>query len=542
MRLGFLLGVLALAMGAAPPFEIQAHAKNASATTPKRLRVDFYPRRDALRIEYSLPDGYRTLPLETRPAPESRIGGESGFAIDAAGFAWPEAALSRAIEVRPDTTRTDGTYPVLTRVGEGWLVFLPALTTAPESDDVRYRLPRDWAVQEGPGVSPRLGFVFMGPREGIQNPYPGLIVDPSVSTDVVAMVRENVSDALNELERQLGVQRPYSPLVAVSNLPASSRGPYWGDVTPNGFVNLQFAVDAQRTDALALEVTRFVAHEMFHVWNGAGFKAAEPGEGRWLTEGSAEYAAIRFAEEASPTSVVATRGKLVQHLNDCLDKLPPGTGVAAARGDLAEAIRYSCGTAVQWLADLEFQRGPSSEGYFAIWGSILRQATYSTSDFRQRVASIVADGSSGLIALLDGGEEQRARILSSLENAAVPVALVSPSKDLWTMQVAAVLYQNACPNAGGVGASGGRLRIYVSSYCGSLGEQPQIMSVLDISIADAGPVLFEMVRQKCEAGEPVQIGLHGAGNFETREVHCSSIPEPPKARFQLAAQAIPTPE
>lgn len=52
MRLGVLLAVFALAMGAALPFEIQAHAENASATTPKRLRADFYPRRDALRIEY----------------------------------------------------------------------------------------------------------------------------------------------------------------------------------------------------------------------------------------------------------------------------------------------------------------------------------------------------------------------------------------------------------------------------------------------------------------------------------------------------------
>lgn len=542
MRLGFVLGVLALAMSAALPFEIQAHAEKASAATPKRLRADFHPRRDALRIEYVFPAGYSTLPLETRPAPGSRIDGESGFAVDAARFVWPAAALSRAIEVRPDTMRTDGNYPVLTRVGEGWLVFLPALTTEPDSDDVRYRLPHDWAVQEGPGVSPRLGFVFMGPREGIQNPYPGLIVDPSVSADMAALVRETVSDALNELERQLGVPRPYSPLVAVSKLPGSGRGPYWGDVTPNGFVNLQFAVGVPLTDALALEITRFVAHEMFHVWNGAGFKAAEPGEGRWLTEGSAEYAAIRLEQEASPTSAVATRGKLVEHLNNCLDKLPSGTGVAAARGDLAEAIRYNCGTAVQWLADLESQRRPSSEGYFAIWGSILRQPAYSTADFRQRIASIGADGSSGLIALLDGGEEQRARILSSLENAAVPVALVSPSKDLWTMQVAAVLYQNACPNAAGIGGSGGRWWIHVSSNCGGLGEQPQIMSLLDISIADAGPALFEMVRQKCAAGEPVQVGLHGAGNFETREVHCSSIPEPPKARFLLAAQGDPTPD
>ncbi|WP_409020082.1 hypothetical protein [Brevundimonas vesicularis] len=364
-----------------------------------------------------------------------------------------------------------------------------------------------------------------------------------MSTDMVAaMVHANISGALNELERQLGLPPPYSPLVAVSNLPASSRGLYWGDVTPNGFVNLQFAMGAQLTDALALEITRFVVHEMFHVWNSAGFRAAEPGEGRWLTEGSAEYAALRLAEEASPTSAFATRGELVKHLNDCLDKLPPGTGVAAARGDLAEAIRYSCGTAVQWLADLESQRVPSSDGYFAIWGSILRQSTYSTSDFRQQVASIVADGPSGLIALLDGGEEKHARVLSSLENAAVPVALVSPSKDFWTQQVAAVLYQNACPNAGGVGESGGRWWIYVSSDCGGLGEKPQIISVLDTSIANAGPVLFEMVRQKCEAGETVQIGLHGAGNFETREVHCSSIPEPPKARFQIAAQANPTPE
>lgn len=383
----------------------------------------------------------------------------------------------------------------------------------------------------------------MGPREEIQNPYPGLILDPSVSADIVAMVRENVSYALNELERQLGVPRPYSPLVAVSNLPASSRGLYWGDVTPNGVVNLQFAIGVPPTDILALEIKRFVAHEMFHVWNGAGFKATEPGEGRWLTEGSAEYAAIRQLEKPSTAGAVATRETLVKHLNDCLDKLPPGTGVAAARGDLAEAIRYSCGTAVQWLADLELQRGPSSEGYFAIWGSILRQPAYSTSDFRQRVAaSMGADGSSGLMALLDGGEEQRARVLSSLEKAAVPVALVSPSSDLWTMQVAGVLYQNACPNAGGVGGSGGRWWIHVLSDCGGLGEQPEIMSVLDISITNANLALFEAVRQKCEAGEPVQIELHGAGNFETREVHCSSIPEPPKARFQLTAQSNPAPE
>lgn len=537
MRRNILLGVLAFAMGTALPVQARPQAESAAPTTvPKRLRVDISPREDTLHIEYVFPANCQTIPLETRPAAEANISGEPGFTIDAAGFAWLETAPSRSIEVRPDTARTNAEYPVLTKVGDGWLIFLPALTADPEADDIRYRLPKDWIVLEGPGLSPRLGFVFMGPPETIESPFPGLIVDPGVSTEIVNLVRAETSSTLDELERKLGVARPSSPLVAVSNLPALSGEAYVGDVTPNGVVNLQFLVSAQLTEALSVEIRRFIAHEMFHVWNGRNFIAAEPGEGRWLTEGSAEYVALRLAEEASPGGAIVTGDKLVHSLNDCLNKLPPGTGVAAARGDLAEAIRYSCGVAVQWLADLKLHAERPDESYFSIWGSLFQQPAYTTSDFRQRFAADT-ETSHGLYALLDGDVDLRPRLLSSLETAAVPIALVPPSNDLWILKIAGALHQNLCPDVGGVGGSGGRWWIHASSDCDGLGTQPAIMSVLGIPIADGGPTLFEMVRQKCEAAEPVEVTLRGSGRSETREVQCSSIPEPPQARFQLVTRA-----
>lgn len=537
MRRNILVGALALGLGTALSVLAQPQADSGGPTpAPQRLRVDISPQEDRLNVEYVFPAKARAIPLETRPAVTANITGEPGFTINAAGLAWLEAAPSRSIEVRPDAARTSAEYPVLTRVGDGWLVFLPALTADPEADDIRYKLPHNWIVREGPGLSPRMGFVFIGPSEAVDSRFLGLIVDPVVSADIVNLVRSETTSTLNELESKLGVARPSSPLVAVSSLPALSREAYVGDVTPNGVVNLQFQGSAQLTEALREEVRRLVAHEMFHVWNGRNFTAAEPGEGRWLTEGSAEYAALRLTEGASPAETIETVNKLVHSLNNCLEALPPGTGVAAARGDLAEAIRYSCGVAVQWLTDLKLRAEHPDESYFSVWGSLFRQPAYTTEDFRQRFGA-GKERSNGLHALLDGDLNLRSSLRATLEKAGVPIALVPPSNDLWILSIAQALHQNLCPDVGGVGGADGRWRLYASSDCRGLGTQPTIMSVLGVPLADGGPDLFEMVRQKCETAEPVEVTLYGTGKSETRDVQCSSMPKPPQARFEFVARA-----
>lgn len=152
------------------------------------------------------------------------------------------------------------------------------------------------------------------------------------------------------------------------NQPGSA---YHGDRLPGSITLGLSGASWQQPDPVAAhQLSVFLAHEMFHVWNaGDGLKAVES-EDNIASEGGAEMASM-FA--------VATIEGHARHdwltyastaLNQCLQMLPDDAGPLA--GHLGNGqLPYDCGVPLMLvIAALNDPRDPL-DGYFAAWKRLL---------------------------------------------------------------------------------------------------------------------------------------------------------------------------
>lgn len=279
--------------------------------------------------------------------------------------------------VRPMARERDAKYPAFYRVGQGGVLYAPALYADQASWRTTLRIPttrgQSMAPSRGPGHN---GSVFIGPADHItQIGATTMVAPPDVPRGLYQAVYDELQASMAFYTRELGLALTSQPLVVI-NGNGDGQG-YVGDALPGPAVSMRFygADWSDPSPQAAAYLARFASHEAFHFWNGAMVSTSE-GTPSWLHEGGAEYAALLSANASGAYDEAAVRAALGDALTRCRDALQ-------AQGDvgmnsfsfLNNQVRYPCGTVIQWASDLSVRRASNGErDVLDVWSSMMRAA------------------------------------------------------------------------------------------------------------------------------------------------------------------------
>ncbi|WP_414977264.1 hypothetical protein [Brevundimonas sp.] len=493
------------------------------------MTAEYHLQAPTLRFEFDGP-----LPVEARV---TVIEDGVSFAADAVTFDRPLTVFS--LLVRPDRVRVDARYPVVSRLGEGWMIHVPSLLgqAGPHLSDVTIEPGPGWILIPGPGSEPLNGFVYVGPDRPGSSGGTKAISDPALPDWLVADSQAALDSSAAFYAAGLNIVPPGEPVLFVGALPEEDRRIYVGDVTPNGVINLQFAthmLPPERDRRFIDLVVPFVAHETFHVWQGDRYREVDGVNGRWLTEGGAEYFSLLAQSAVSPAAADRSREVLAQRLGRCLSRMDAQTGglVNLAESE-AEATRYDCGTVSQWLADLQMS---GSGGLFALWRHLLTLPDgYGVEDFRSSLSEHPAQGATGQAALLDGAADIRRAVIAALSSLGVDVEIADPGPWSWANAALWPLLQSNCSGMRGIAGDNGRFTLDTGDRCGPLSGDMEAVAIAGHRFDTAGAAAFHAVEVACSSQDEVAVNLLDGETARTVSVSCDQPSPPPELAYRIVA-------
>lgn len=145
------------------------------------------------------------------------------------------------LEIRPDSAERDRIYMGLSRIGDGHILYGPALrlegvptTLAFHAAEGAAALPAEGAIE---------GYAYLGPDDQVSSAGEARVVaGRNVSAELSGPMRETFRRALEVYGARLGPDLPYTPTLAIS---VDSPGPamFRGDVTDTGVISTRFRGD-----------------------------------------------------------------------------------------------------------------------------------------------------------------------------------------------------------------------------------------------------------------------------------------------------------
>lgn len=425
------------------------------------------------------------------------------------------------VRIRPMTEERDAKYPAHYRIGAGGVVYAPAL----KADPAAWRTRLTFRTAPGQVRAPATGdvgegFVFVGPA-ALRTETADVVVvaDPATPAWLVERTRTDLAAAVRTFTGLMRAPLPRKPLLIVKHQPGP-RSFNVGDVTPGAITTLRFHGEnwLQPSASSGKVIQEFVLHEAFHFWNGGLARHAE-GTPTWLHEGGAEYASLMGGLAAGLFDDDDVRGRLTQAMSRCRGALERGgdRGLAAA-GFLSSAVRYPCGTVLQWAADLHVRR--SSGGKRTVmdaWSDTVRNArrrpdkSYTLADFN--AAADVGKGAAFLPAalLVDQAGPTRWRALPLALNAlgADVAAQAATGESRRPPLLFHLLGQNCRGLPAGTGygffAEAGAIKLDSPAGCGVLTGNPVIKTVEGGDPFEMTEETYKAVGRKCAAGAPVTL-------------------------------------
>lgn len=409
------------------------------------------------------------------------------------------------LQLRPDTTEDGRGYIALTRLGEGYALYAPALTVEGQTLQLEADLPEDWTLlPDGPFD----GYVYLGPISAIERRETGAVRIASGAPRPVATATlfETFDTALAFYTQTFG-PLPRRPVMSVTQQGAGPV-PFRGDVTDSGMISIRFHGDignALDADALA-QVEHFAWHETTHLWNS---HLARPVEGSpWLHEGGAEYLALIGSVSVGRLDQADALAALSQNLTDCRNAVADRPDILTRIS--AGAAVYSCGTIIQWLADMELRGGNEPKGIVSVWADFIDrarqgQANYGPDDLKTKLgrASVV-------FAMLEGPAESR---WSDLETALARLNVRwvnQPSNSTLVTAALRHLKRQVCPGGLSYSLRDGAVEMENGVDCGPLAGTVTLASVEGHDPLASSALMFEAVQQRCERRESLTVTLRGS--------------------------------
>jgi hypothetical protein len=445
------------------------------------------------------------------------------------------------IRVRPSREEHDGQYPAFYRLGDGGILYVPALVADPARWRSRIRIATSPAQVRYPSAGASEGFVFVGPPRLVSARRETVVVsDPAMPRWLADAARADLEAAVRAYEAALHMPLPTRPLLLLK-YEAGERSFNVGDVTPGPMVALRFHGDAwNRPDPLAAEGIRtFILHEAFHFWNGALARPADSTP-TWLHEGGAEYASLIAGTGAGATAEAAARARLGEALNRCRFGLQDqGDKALSQLGFLSNAVRYPCGMVLQWAVDLRVRGLGKGRSVLDVWADTIRAArrrgggTYALADFYAS-AGIRGTATLAPAALLvdRSGPGRWAELVEALNalGAEVGQEVTGPAR---RSAMLFHLLRQSCtalpPDAGfGFYTETDRIRLQTPQGCGVVAGDPVLKTVEDADPFAATAETYAAVQRRCAAGEPVRMTTEDGRRLQ---VPCTKPLAPPVPDF-----------
>lgn len=526
MKLTGAFAALAMVCGAAAPALAEQAATIEARTAPGGVVVTWRLAEPTTRAVFLEANVIRNLWTVTTPGLTLKDGAVEGA----------EPFDRFEIEIAPDAAEVDRTYMGLTRVGAGHVLYGPGLelqgmdavlTARPVAGEAT--LPTAEAVK---------GYVYLGPQEAVMRRDGAVVVTSASASPVLAtLMRDGFFAAQTFYGARLGRNLPYEPTLIVTT---DSPGPteFRGDVTDTGVISTRFygsSWDAPPPE-VAGQVSTFVWHETFHLWNGHGVTTRDGDSAPWLHEGGAEYGAVVAAVSTGVIDEVEGRASLARRLNGCRKAL--GNADYNPRRLQSGSSIYNCGVVVQWIADLEARK--ASEGardVFDLWKSMLDAGRagdgYGVTDFR---ALLQPDSAVGV--LMDGpGAVRWAGIEARL--AALGVVLEDqPGPGDYRLAALFHLNDENCTGGGaGFFTTDKGVKLDTGQTCGVLSGDPLLASVEGHDPASDATAMFFAIQARCAAALPVRYRTQDGRLIEAK---CATPLVAPKAWAVTAAPPLAT--
>jgi len=424
------------------------------------------------------------------------------------------------IGVRPATQQRDAKYPAFYAIGDGGVLFAPALRADPAAWDTRMTID----VASGRRCIPACsgvgeGFVFAGPKALVKvTPELVVVADPNVPAWLIERSQGDLAGALRTYRTALRAPLPRKPVLILKYLP-DWPGTFTGDVSDGYVTAFRFyGVAWARPDAPEASVIQtFVHHEAFHFWN-AGLAKPADGTPSWLHEGGAEYASLlgRYL------SHVSSDGDARQSLSEALTRCRSGLEREEDQGladlpFLSNQVRYPCGMVIQWAADLQLRRATADkQTILDAWGSMIRIAraraskAYDVADF-SRSAALPSPAALRAAVLLGDqrGPERWQALLATLNELGADVVRTATPETRRTALLFHLLRVNCRARPAGKRYgfffSSGTIMLDSPAGCGELTGNPVIKTIEGDDPFAISAETYAAVQEKCAAGSAVTL-------------------------------------
>jgi hypothetical protein len=336
-----------------------------------------------------------------------------------------------------------------------------------------------------------------------------------VAPGVPAWLRKNLDDVMSRavplLGEQFGQALQTRPFVLVAYPDTGVPGAtYRGDTQKNGEIALRFRGRGWTEPTNNhREASRFLLHELVHLWNAELFRGPKDEHLAWLHEGSAEYLALLGARKLGLLTTGEFAERVTLALNQCLKSL--GT---LSLVDPAVPVRsgyYTCGVVVQWLADVSV--APKHDG-FAIWRNVFatsaqRDRQYSVEGFLAEVKRLAPPDRVPLLDFLFAGDTPRDWTRLPALVAPHGVRLAPLTGLPWDTHRRNHAFQHIlrenCQGGHGFFTFDDHVRLDTGERCGVLSGDPSIVAAEGHDIMGAADRAFRAIDDRCRRGQPVRL-------------------------------------
>jgi hypothetical protein len=419
--------------------------------------------------------------------------------------------------ITPDLAEVDRIYMGLSRTGTGFVLYGPGLKGENISTSLRAEI--DGASAAVPSSDAIGGYVFVGPKDYVTDYGDSLVIaPPQLASELDQSIRNDFTESRAFYRSRLGIAPTLKPVLVVS---VDSPGPstFRGDVTDTGVISLRFKGEEWRS--AQEEVSPFVWHEAFHLWNGHGVHNRDGDTAPWLHEGSAEYAAIVGPVSSGGMSEDQARARMSDKVNGCRQAFDNAGGRRPAL--TSGSAVYDCGAVIQWIADMELRQAGRGD-FFSLWGRMLEAARgrdegFGTAEF----LAALTDASAVHLVLDPQVEDRWDRIQGRMADLGVKIVNAPSDQELMAAALFHVAKANCLRGSYGFYNEPGALKLD-GENCGPLSGEPIIDTVEGFNPQEEGQAMFDAVKERCAAAQPVR---YRTRDGRTLEAVCSSdLPVP----------------
>lgn len=502
-----------------------ADAADVAAPVPRvpvSIRITAEPA--GIGVVYLLQQPANALPIGARP---DSLGKADGLELSAGTLRATDGRPRDrfAVQFVPDEVARDRVYPLLTRFEPASLVLhLPSIVP----DPARYQATIDvdiapgmtllaGAVQVKPGttlqtvrVDAENRYLFLGPASGVTDAGFATIAGGGASPALLRLVTDFLKSGIDDYQGGLAQPLGARPILVVAESSAEKPGNYsWRGDTTDNFMFLRFEGAGWNDVAQRRILATFVRHEAFHLWNGWVFRQDETNDRPWLSEGSAEFAALGSALKHGDIDRGYFDDVMTRYLNECRDLLAD-LSLASIGG--SGRAPYACGTVAQWIAGLRAQPGsvPFDE-FLRHWRPLLANASrdghrYSVDDWMLEVAES-GDTTLRAVELItrDDGVDRWRALVPVLSQLGARIETRVPDAAKLRSQLLMHLLRGTCRGQYGFYARDGFEKLDTGTRCAPLPADPEVDTVAGMNIFTNALGAYENAMRLCADSGDVEL-------------------------------------